>query len=138
MTKEAKVIKLLPDGMAEVVVKRESACGGNCHACGATCASKRMLTVSARNTVAASMGDDVMISSRTSGILQAAVIVYIIPIILFFAGYIAAAAAGASETVSVAASVGGFFAGVVIAVVLNRWYRERQVTTFEIVRILNV
>ena len=33
MTQDAIVTRLLPDGMAEVVVTRATACGGNCSSC---------------------------------------------------------------------------------------------------------
>lgn len=136
MTQEAVVTKIMPAGMAEILVKRESACGGNCHACGGTCSIKNNLKVSAKNGVLASVGDRVVVSSSTKSILTAAFIVYILPVVLFFLFYAAAAIAGASESSSVIISLVGFFGGVGIAVALNRWFKNKEVTTFEIVSIL--
>ena len=136
MTQEATVTRLLPNGMAEIAVRRESACGGNCHACGGTCSFRNILKVSAKNKVLADVGDRVVVESSTSSILKAAAIVYVIPIVLFFAFYAAAALLGAGAQVSTAASLVGFALGVALAVALNRSFRNKTVTSFEIVSIL--
>lgn len=136
MTQEATVTRLLPNGMAEIAVRRESACGGNCHACGGTCSFRNILKVSAKNKVLADVGDRVVVESSTSSILKAAAIVYVIPIVLFFAFYAAAALLGAGAQVSTGTSLVGFALGVALAVALNRSFRNKTVTSFEIVSIL--
>jgi sigma-E factor negative regulatory protein RseC len=121
--------------MAEIAVQRQSACGGNCHSCGG-CSERRILKVSAKNALAASVGDRVVVESSTSRILAAAAIVYVIPLVLFFAFYAAAAVLGAGETGSVLTSLAGFGIGVVIAMAVNRSFKNKAVTTFEIVEVL--
>ena len=49
MTQEAVVTKLLPSGMAEVAVKRTSACGGNCGNC-ESCVFDSELKTAAKNS----------------------------------------------------------------------------------------
>lgn len=136
MKQNATVTKILTNGMAEISVKRESACGGDCHACGGTCAFRSLMKVEAVNKISAAVGDKVMIESSTGGILTAAFIVYLMPIILFFASYATAATSGADEGTCILLSIIGFFVGVMIAVGLNRWYKKKQLTTFEIISIL--
>ncbi|MGI6029420.1 MAG: SoxR reducing system RseC family protein [Candidatus Heteroscillospira sp.] len=136
MTQEATVTRLLPGGMAEIAVRRESACGGNCHACGGTCSFKNLMKVSAKNSVMAEVGSRVVVESSTASILKAAAVVYVIPLVLFFAFYAIAAVMGAGETASVCASLAGFLIGVGGAVMLNRSLKNRAAATFEIVSIL--
>lgn len=136
MTQEATITKLLTNGMAEIAVRRESACGGNCHACGGTCTTNNLLKVSAKNNASASVGDKVMVSSSTSRVLTAAVAVYVVPLILFFVFYAATAMLSFPENVSVISSIFGFGIGIVLAMMLNRWFKNKSVTTFEIVSIL--
>ncbi|MGE4352648.1 MAG: SoxR reducing system RseC family protein [Oscillospiraceae bacterium] len=136
MTQVATVTKLLPGGMAEIAVRRESACGGNCRTCGGACSFKNLVKVNAANTITAGVGDRVVVSSSTSGVMTAAFIVYLLPLILFFIGYGITAAMQAAEKVSIIVSLAGFFAGVALAIPLNRWFKEKKVTTFEIVSVI--
>ena len=136
MTQEATVTRLLSNGMAEIAVRRESACGGNCHACGGTCASKNIIKVSAKNPVLAGVGDRVVVASSTSGILGAAVVVYVIPLVLFFTFYAVSALLGAAATLCTTASLLGFALGVGLAVGVNRKLKNKSAATFEIVSII--
>ena len=136
MTQVATVTRIISPDMAEIAVKRKSACGGDCHACGGTCNTGKILKVSARNAVAAGVGDQVLVSSSTSGILKAAFVVYLIPIILFFVFYAAAVALALPESGCVAASLGGFALGVLCAVLVNRSLKGRAAANFEIIQII--
>ena len=136
MTQEATITKVMPGGMAEISVRRESACGGNCHSCGGTCSFKNLMKVTAKNNIAAAVGDRVTVSSSTSGIMTAAFIVYMMPIILFFICYGATAAMNLAENISIISSLAGFFGGIGLAIPLNRWFKNKKVTTFEIVSII--
>ena len=135
MTQTATVTRILNGGMAEIAVRRKSACGGNCHACGG-CSDAKIVKVSAKNSAA--VGDEVIVSSETSGILKAAFVVYIIPIILFFAFYAAAAAMAMSEGMCIGLSIVGFVIGVIIAVIVNSSIKKRGGSSFEIIRIIGV
>lgn len=96
MTNEGIVTKLLPNGMAEVAVVRQTACGGSCASCEG-CMYEREMKTAAKNLVSARVGQRVVIESRTSVIFSAALLVYVMPLVLFVAAYAAAAALGASE-----------------------------------------
>ena len=109
----------------------------NCHACGG-CSDAKIVKVSAKNSASAAVGDEVIVSSETSGILKAAFVVYIIPIILFFAFYAAAAAMAMSEGMCIGLSIVGFVIGVIIAVIVNSSIKKRGGSSFEIIRIIGV
>lgn len=135
MTQEARVIKLLGGNMAEIAVKRESACGGNCKSCGG-CSANNVVRVSAVNKVQASEGDRVVVSSSTKSILKAAVIVYVIPMVLFFVFYALGAMMSLGETMSIVLSLAGFAVGVVMAIAFNKSLKNRAAATFEIISII--
>lgn len=88
MEQIVRVRNLLPDGMAEVVRIRESACSGDCHQCSGCGAAKETLTLQVQNTIGAQPGDLVRIQSESSPVLKAAAVLYILPLVMFFAGYI--------------------------------------------------
>ncbi len=87
MEQTVKVRSLLPDGRAEVIHLRQSACSGDCHQCAGCGAAQQTMVVPAENTIGARPGDLVVISSETSGVLKAAAVVYVLPMLLFFGGY---------------------------------------------------
>jgi len=88
--------------------------------------------------MSAAVGDRVVVESSTSRILTAAAVVYVIPLVLFFAFYAAAALLHSGETAGVLAALVGFCLGVAIAMAVNRVFKRKDVTTFEIVEILGV
>ncbi len=136
MTQNAMVTKILPNGKAEIKVKRESACGGNCKMCGGLCSSKNFVKAQAHNSARAVEGDHVVVESSTRGVLTAAFIAYMLPVILFFTFYAISAIMDAAETTRTLMSVGGFLVGIIIAVSANKWYKNKKMATFEIVRVL--
>ena len=136
MTQKAVVTRILSDSTAEVEVTRKTACGGNCESCGGACAAGANIRVAASNPLCAAVGDRVTVQSRSSHILGAAAMVYLIPLILFFAAYGIAASAGMSENVSMLLSFGGLAAGVALAVLANRLIKKHRPITFEITGIL--
>ncbi|GHU88732.1 hypothetical protein FACS1894202_05420 [Clostridia bacterium] len=83
MKQSVKVTRLLPGGRAEVELRRQSACGENCAGCKLCKAA--VIRVTANDTVGASVGDSVIVESKS--VLSLAVVTYILPIALFFAGY---------------------------------------------------
>jgi len=132
LTQNARVVKILDRGRAEVTVERTSACG-NCSSCGASCAFKRSLIITAQNRISAGVGDSVIISTKSSKIFLAAFIVYIVPFALFFAAYGLTSAAQLSEKASILISAAAFLAGIAIALWYNRFIKNRRGVDFDIV-----
>ena len=138
MIQTAKVTRLLPDGRAEVSVKRQSACGHDCSKCGGGCSELMVsstVAVTAANPVRAMPGDMVRMESDTGTVLGAAVAVYLVPFLLFFAGYFIAAALGAGSGICGTAGVLGFALGLCLAVLLDRRMRKRKAISFRITAI---
>lgn len=88
MEQIVRVSRLLPEGRAEVIRVRESACSGDCHKCSGCGAAKQSLVLTAENPIGARVGDMVVISSDTGPVLKAAAVLYLLPLALFLAGYL--------------------------------------------------
>ena len=82
MTQDAIVTKILPDGMAEVVVTRSTACGGNCGSC-ESCMFQSELRALARDNIGCKPGQRVVIETKTSRVFGAAMLVYVMPLLFF-------------------------------------------------------
>ena len=134
MTQDAIVTKCLPNGMAEVVVTRTTACGSNCGNC-ESCIFQSELKTLARNQVDAKPGQRVVIESKSSKIYGAAMLGYILPIVLVGFGYAVAYAAGAGEGVCVASSFAGLLIGAAIIVMSQRLGKNKKPITFDIVQL---
>ena len=134
MTQDAIVTKCLPNGMAEVVVTRTTACGSNCGNC-ESCIFQSELKTLARNQVDAKPGQRVVIESKSSKIYGAAMLVYILPIVLVVFGYAVAYASGAGEGVCVASSFAGLLIGAAIIVMSQRLGKNKKPITFDIVQL---
>lgn len=89
MEQTVKVCRLLPDGMAEVMRIRESACSGDCHKCAGCGAAKQTMLFEAKNAIGARPGDLVVVESDTASVLKGAALLYVLPLLAFLAGYIA-------------------------------------------------
>ena len=70
MTQEAIVIRTLPDSRAEVLVKRQTACGNNCGSC-ESCIYQSELMAVARNQIGAKPGQKVTIATANSKVFSA-------------------------------------------------------------------
>lgn len=132
MTQDAIVTKCLPNGMAEVVVTRQTACGGSCGSCESCIVASELKTV-CRNLIKAVPGQKVVIESKSSRIFKAAMLVYILPIVLFVLGYAVASSLGAGEGTSIIASFIGLFVGAGIIVASQR-RKDRQPIMFDIIQ----
>lgn len=88
MEQTVKVYRLLPDGMAEVMRIRESACSGDCHKCAGCGAAKQTMVFEAKNAIGAKPGDLVVIESDTGTVLKGAALLYLLPLVTFLVGYI--------------------------------------------------
>ncbi len=73
------------NGMADVEVRRASACGDNCASCGGGC-SVPVTRVRIKNSLGAEKGDLVEVKLQTKFVMQFAFIVYIIPLVMLIAG----------------------------------------------------
>ena len=135
MTQEAVVTRLLPGGMAEVAVKRTTACGGNCGSC-ESCVFQNELKTPARNRIEARPGQKVLIASQTSRIFKAAFLVYVLPLLFFLLGYLLSAVLSLGETAGIIFSFAGLILGAVIVVLSQRHIREKDRITFEIIEFL--
>lgn len=79
------IIKKIHDNMAEIEVKRMSACGDNCKGCGNSCDTPGHIIV-LRNIINAQVGDMVEIKGKTEEILKLSMIVYFVPFTLMLVG----------------------------------------------------
>ena len=92
MRQKATVESVRPDGTATLLVRRQSACSGDCHQCGGCGAVGQTLRICADNPIGAQAGEIVFVESSGKTVLSAAVLVYLVPLVLFVAGYLAATA----------------------------------------------
>ena len=75
------------NGMATVLLVRESACSGDCHKCSGCGAAKETMIFDAVNAIGADRGDLVVIKSDTAPVMKAVGVFYVLPLVLFFFGY---------------------------------------------------
>ena len=129
MQQRVQVVKIFPDGYAEVLVQRESACSGDCHKCSGCGAAKQQVFVWARNAIGARPGDKVIVSSDDRQIFPAMLVVYILPLVLLLAGYFAGLGLGMMPGITAAA---GFAIGIVLMILYNRHVQTNQPVTFVI------
>ncbi len=135
MTQNAIVTRIVDSRTAEVTVTRATACGGNCSSCGGSCATRNKLTALAKAARELNgSGASVIVSSYTSKIIGAAVLVYIVPLITFFAGYVLSVLLSFSEKLSILISLVFFFAGVA-GVVLSQRAKKKNAISLEIISI---
>ncbi len=99
----------------EVMVRRDSACGENCAACG-LCANRDM-TVTVKNPGGLCPGDNVRLLAEDKKFLKVSAIGYLSLTILLLVGGIIGAALG-SEWLSFALAVCFVFAGILILKIL--------------------
>lgn len=88
MEQIVKVSHLMPDGRAEVIRVRESACSGDCHQCSGCGAAQQTVKLTVENPIGARVGDMVVITSGSADVLKAAAVLYMLPLVLFLAGYL--------------------------------------------------
>lgn len=128
MEQIVRVCRTFSDGRAEVIHLRESACSGDCHKCSGCGAAKETLIVRAENPIGAGVGDMVILSSDTGGVLKAAALVYALPLLLFFMGY----AVGAGMKMGGLLGCAGFLLGIAAAVCADRIHAKHQKTCYTI------
>lgn len=134
MTQDAVVTRVFPNGMAEVVVTRGTACGSNCGNC-ESCAFQNEIKTIAQNKANARQGEKVIIETLSSQIFSAAILLYIVPFVLFFAGYAIAASNGLNEGLCVLFSFLAFLAAVAVVIVYQRISKKKKPIKFVITRL---
>ena len=97
MEQVVRVQKCEPDGTAQVLHIRQSACSGDCHQCAGCGAAQEKILLTVRNPIGAQPGDMVVIRSDSGPVLAAAAILYLLPLALFFVGYGVFAALGGND-----------------------------------------
>ncbi|MBR5094262.1 MAG: SoxR reducing system RseC family protein [Oscillospiraceae bacterium] len=132
MTQDAIVTKILPDGMAEVVVTRSTACGGNCGSC-ESCMFQSELRALARDNIGCKPGQRVVIETKTSRVFGAAMLVYVMPLLFFLAGYALAALLGWTEGARIAMSFGTLIISAVVLILSQRHKKKDEPISFEII-----
>lgn len=126
MEQIVRIDRLLPGGMAEATLVRQSACSGDCHQCSGCGAAQQTMTLQAHNPVGAKPGDVVKVESESSPILKAAAVLYILPLILFLAGYLL------GENLwgrGILVSLGAFALGMVPVRLIDRYLRKKMIYT---------
>ena len=117
MEQLVRVKRAFPDGTAEVLLVRESACSGDCHKCSGCGAAKETMIFTAKNTIGARSGDIVKVESATGPVMKAAIVLYVIPLVLFFLGYYLGTLPGNFGALG---GCLGFVLGIVLVVVYDR------------------
>lgn len=129
MEQLVRVREVYPDGTAQVMHIRESACSGDCHKCSGCGAAKETLLLLAENPIGAAPGELVRIRSASVPVLGAAAVLYVVPLVLFFLGYLAG-----EQLWSRGALAGclAFAAGVGMAVVYDRTVARKKKPVYTI------
>lgn len=119
------VTRVLEDGFAEVAMRRESACSGECGSCGGCSAQAQTITVRARNALGAAAGDRVVVETAGRTVLSAALLVYLVPLVLFFVGWAVGYVIGLPGMTAVCCAA-GFVLGIVPAVCYNHYLTRKK------------
>ena len=129
MEQLVRIVRNDPDGTAQVLLIRESACSGDCHKCSGCGAAKQTMMITAQNPIGAPVGSVVTIQSESAPILKAAAVLYMLPLVLFFPGYILGA-----ELWQLGGLVGGlaFALGIAGAVLYDRLVMKKKQTVYTI------
>ena len=117
MEQIVRVHRLHPDGRADIILVRESACSGDCHKCSGCGAQKETMIVTADNPIRARVGDFVTLTSDTASVMKAVVAVYLLPLVLFFLGYYLGTLPGSFGALG---GCLGFVLGIVLVVIYDR------------------
>ena len=131
MEQLVKVRSCNPDGTAQVVHIRQSACSGDCHQCSGCGAAQETILLTAYNAIGARPGDLVFIEAKSGPVLAAAAVLYLLPLALFFAGFLVGMLIWGKGALAGGAA---FALGIAIAVVYDRLVGKKHKTEYTIVR----
>lgn len=124
MEQKVKVRQTFPDGTAQVVHIRQSACSGDCHKCSGCGAATETITLTARNPIGAGAGDVVIVRSESAPVLRGAAVLYILPLVLFLLGYVV--------TMSGWGGCAGFLLGICAVIAYDRLVARKEETVYTI------
>jgi len=124
-----RIREVYPNGTAQVICIRESACSGDCHKCSGCGAAKEAILLTADNPIGAGNGDLVTLRSETAPVLKAAAVLYMMPLVLFFAGYALAAALHISGALCGSLA---FVLSIVLIVLYDRRMAKKDKTIYTI------
>ena len=130
MEQIVRVKKCNPDGTAQVLHTRQSACSGDCHKCSGCGAVQEKMLLTVANPINAHPGDMVIVQSDSGRVLTAAAMLYMLPLVLFFAGYALVAMLGGNG------ALGGclaFMLGLALAVAYDRLVLKKKKTVYTII-----
>lgn len=129
MQQQVRVLSNNPDGSAQVVCVRQSACSGDCHKCSGCGAVEQAMIFNVRNPIGAKAGDIVNVESATGPVLKAAAVLYMLPLLLFIAGYLV----GMQWQLAGIAGGLAFVLGIGIAVAYDRLVMKKKNTEYTII-----
>lgn len=138
MRQIATVKRLMGEGRAEVLVRRQSACGHDCASCGG-CGPESFASVTAvaDNSLGARPGDTVQVESESGQVLGMAFVLYLVPLVLLFVGYfIASGPLKLAEGTSLAVGVAGLAVGIAMNFLVDRRLRKEKSVQFRITEVL--
>ena len=129
MEQKVKVLACQPDGMAKVMLVRQSACSGDCHKCSGCGAVEQKMLLTVRNPIGAKPGDLVTIASASGPVLKGAAILYLLPLVLFIACYLV----GMQWRLGGLTGLAGFTLGLLAAMLHDRLVVKRANTEYTII-----
>ncbi len=129
MEQLVRVQKCNPDGTAQVMYIRQSACSGDCHKCSGCGAVEQKMLFTARNPIGAQPGQVVTIRTESGPVLAAAAVLYLLPVALFIAGYIGFMALALQGGLG---GIIGFILGVAISVLYDRKVASKRQAVYTI------
>lgn len=129
MEQTVRVRECRPDGTAQVIHVRESACSGDCHKCSGCGAAKEAMVFTAQNPIGAKVGDLVKVESQTAPVLKAAVVLYVLPLVLFFLGYYLGTLPG---SFGVLGGLAGFSLGITGVIAYDRLVLQKKNISYTI------
>lgn len=138
MTQIATVRRLVGENKAEVLVRRQSACGHDCASCsGCGSESAAAVTAVAENLLGARPGDTVQVESESRQILGIAFVLYLVPLVLLFAAYFSASGLlKLGEGISLLLGLAGFAVGIAMNVLIDHQLRREKSVQFRITEVL--
>ena len=130
MEQIVRVKESFPDGTAQVIIIRESACSGDCHKCSGCGAVQQSVTLTAHNPIHAKTGELVTVRAESGPVLLAATVLYMLPVAMFFLGYLAGHMLFSQGGI---AGCLAFALGIVGAVVYDRCVLKKKETVYTII-----
>ena len=129
MQQQVKILSCSPDGTAQVMLLRQSACSGDCHKCSGCGAAEQTMIFTARNPLGAKAGDLVTVESASGPVLKAAAVLYMVPLVLFIAGYLL----GMRWQLGGLTGLAAFVLGIGGAIAYDRLVMKKENTVYTII-----